>query len=278
MRRVVVFGATSAIASGTARCFARQGAELVLVARNVQRSEMLAQELLLLGAAEVHRLGFEAERLETLPDTLAAVEAVLPTWDGVLIAHGAMPDQAGTEQDAEQLLRSLAVNGTSAVLLAQQVALKLERQGHGTLAVIGSGAGVRGRRSTYTYGAAKAMLAVYCEGLRARLHRSGIPVLTVLPCFVDSPMTAYLPRYLRWIQPDRAGARIHRAMLAGKDHVHIPRVWALALWLTRNLPSGLLKRSRSEERFAAKLAAAHAAAEASQSSGDGKTKHEGGSN
>jgi decaprenylphospho-beta-D-erythro-pentofuranosid-2-ulose 2-reductase len=265
MRRIVVFGATSAMARATARCFAVEGAELVLAARDAKALAALADELRQAGAVAVHTTAFDAAHLESLAGTFAAALEAMPVWDAVLIAHGEMPDQQRTEQDVDELMRSLTVNGSSAVWLANRSAALFEQQGHGCLAVIGSGAGVRGRRSTYSYGAAKAMLAVYCEGLRARLHRIGVPVLTVLPCFVDSPMTAYLPRRLRWIRPETAGARIHRAMRAGKDHVFIPGAWRLALMVARNLPEALLKRSRSEERFAARLAQAKGSPETSQS-------------
>jgi decaprenylphospho-beta-D-erythro-pentofuranosid-2-ulose 2-reductase len=252
VKRILVVGATSAMARETARLFAAEGAHLCLAARDRARRAELAAELRAAGAVQVHELDLRAEALDTLsglvPETLAALGGL----DAALIAHGELPDQAAAEADAAELMRSITVNGLSVLLLATQLANHFEAQGHGCLAVISSGAGARGRRTTYAYGAAKGMVTLFLQGLRARLQRHGVSVVTILPCFVDTPMTAYLPRSLRWITPEKAGARIHRAMQRGTDVVHIPRWWRAALWLARNLPEGLAKRSRSEERLAAR--------------------------
>ncbi|MCP3917985.1 MAG: SDR family NAD(P)-dependent oxidoreductase [bacterium] len=254
MKRVLIVGATAAMVRETARLFAEQGAQLCLAARDDVQRGALAAELRTVGAEAVHELAFEAEDLEA-SDTLLrdAIEA-LGGLDALLIAHGAMPDQAECEADPRALQRSITVNALSVVWLATVAANHFEAQGTGCLAVISSGAGERGRRSTYAYGISKSMVTAFLQGLRARLHRSGVAVVTILPCFVDTPMTAYLPRAMRWVSPVTAGRRIHAAMVKGKDVVHIPRPWRLALWLARNLPEGWVKRSRSEERFAARLA------------------------
>lgn len=252
MKRVLVVGATSAMARAAARCFAAEGAYLGLAARDRERRAALAAELLAGGATQVHELDLEAEDLASLSGLLPAAVAALGGLDAVLIAHGELPDQAAAEADPSELVRSITINGLSVLWLATQIANHFEAQGHGCIAVISSGAGARGRRTTYAYGAAKGMVTLFLQGLRARLQRSRVSVVTILPCFVDTPMTAYLPRSLRWIPADKAGARIHRAMRRGTDVVHIPRWWRAALWLARNLPEGLAKRSRSEERLAAR--------------------------
>lgn len=253
LEKVAVFGATSAIARATVLRFAAEGAVLFLAARNAERLATLADEARAAGARAVTSAPMDAEQRESLDAAFDAACAALGRLDAVLIAHGDLPDQLAIESDREAVWRCLAVNGTSAVWLASRAAERLEAQGHGCLAAISSGAGERGRRSTYTYGAAKAMVTVYLQGLRARLHRHGIPVVTVLPCFVDSPMTSPLPARLRWIRPDAAAERIVAAMRRGDDVVHVPRWWRLALFVARNAPEALVKRSRSEERFADRL-------------------------
>lgn len=252
MKRVLLVGATSAMAQAVARLFAAEGARLCLAARDRASRAALAADLRARGAVQVHESDLRADALDTLSSLLPETLAALGGLDAVLIAHGELPDQAAAEADPAELMRSVTVNGLSVLWLATQLANHFEAQGHGCIAVISSGAGARGRRSTYAYGAAKGMVTLFLQGLRARLHRSGVSVVTILPCFVDTPMTAYLPRSLRWISPAHAGARIHRAMQRGTDVVHIPRLWRVALWLARNLPESLAKRSRSEERLAAR--------------------------
>lgn len=266
MKRVLVVGATSAIAHATAMRFAAAGASLCLAARDPRRLAGAAAELRANGAEEVHELPFEASRLDEVEPLFRRAAAALGEIDAVLVAHGELSDQRRCEADADALLHALTVNGLSVLVLLTHVANDFEARRRGCIAVISSGAGARGRRTTYAYGTAKAMVTVFLQGLRARLHPAGVSVLTVLPCFVDTPMTAYLPKRMRWIPPRHAGARIHAAMLAGKDVVHVPRAWRLALALFRNLPEGLVKRSRAEQRMFERIVAE---AEARDSSGSG---------
>lgn len=251
--RVVIVGATSGIARETAACFASEGARLGLAARDRERLTALAADLRARGAAEVHEHLFEAADLEALDGLVDDCVAALGGVDAVLIAHGDMPDQLRAEVEPAEMLRALTVNGTSVAWLVTRFAALLEAQGSGCLAVLTSGAGERGRRSTYTYGMAKSLVTTQLQGLRARLHGSGVSVVSVFPCFVDTPMTAYLPPKLRFVPASKAGARVHRAMRRGTELVYIPRWWRLPLFLARNAPEWLVKRSRSEQRFLERL-------------------------
>ena len=142
-----------------------------------------------------------------------------------------------------------------------RIADLFERQRRGCIAVLSSAAGERGRRSTYVYGMAKGLVTVYLQGLRARLFPAGVSVLTIFPVFVDTQMTAHLPAAARRISPRLAGRRIHRAMLRGTDVLYVPRYWRLAVWLARNLPEALFKRSTMEQRFLEKVGTSDAAGE-----------------
>jgi len=250
MTKVLIIGATSAMVQETARLYAADGASLCLVARNSNRLAAVAADLRVRTAADVHELRMEAaDDFRRLDEMLSNAIEMLGGLDAVLIAHGALPDRKRCETDPDELMRSLNVNALSTVWLLVRVANEFERRRHGCIAVISSGAGERGRSGSYAYGMAKSMVTTHLQGLRARLFRKGVSVVTILPCFVDSPMTSYLPSSLRWVSPVSAGRKIYKGMVHGKDLVYIPWFWRWALFVARNMPEALAKRSQAEVRL-----------------------------
>ncbi|MDQ3282844.1 MAG: SDR family NAD(P)-dependent oxidoreductase, partial [Acidobacteriota bacterium] len=185
--RVAIIGATSGIAQEVAKLYARDGASLFLVARDAARVEAVAADLRVRGAAAVEVLVADlADRSRDASIVAAAGEDV----DLVLIAHGSLPDQQAIDRDPGAQREAFDLNATSFVALIAEFANVLERRKRGTIAVIGSVAGDRGRRSNYVYGAAKAAVHAYCEGLRGRLAESNVKVVLIKPGWVDTPMTA----------------------------------------------------------------------------------------
>jgi short-subunit dehydrogenase len=273
MDKVLIVGATSGIASATAREFAKRGASLFLVGRDAERLSAVAADLRVLGAAVVRTSCWEATDLDAIDTLLGDAVAGLGGLDAVLIAHGMLPDQERCESDPDELMRTLTINGLSVVRLAMRIADLFERQRRGCLAVLGSAAGERGRRSTYIYGMAKGLVTVCLQGLRARLFPAGVSVLTIFPVFVDTQMTAHLPARARRVSPRLAGRRIHRAMLRGADVIYVPRYWRFAVWLARNLPEAWFKRSRMEQRYLERVKGAASAGRAARTvdAGDSST-------
>src|SRR3954469_24500047 len=194
MQSLLIVGATSAIAQATAHLFAADGACLFLVGRNADRLAAIADDLRVRGAGEVQTYELDVNDLEKQAAMIEAATAAFGALDAVLIAHGTLGDQHTSETLVVEALREWSTNATCAIALLTLLANAFERQGHGTIAVISSVAGDRGRRSNYVYGAAKAALNVFLEGLRARLARAGVAVVTIKPGFVDTPMTAAIPK------------------------------------------------------------------------------------
>src|SRR4029079_14300790 len=114
----------------------------------------------------------------------------------------------------------------------------------GCIAVITSVAGDRGRQSNYVYGAAKGGLGVFLQGLRNRLFRSGVVVLTLKPGFVDTPMTSDVRKNPLFAKVHRAGRAIHRSIEAGRDVAYIPAFWRPIMFLVRIIPESIFKRFR----------------------------------
>ncbi|MBT8422195.1 MAG: SDR family oxidoreductase [Gammaproteobacteria bacterium] len=244
MTNILILGAGSAIARATAQRYAAQGARLFLVARDPQRLDTIAADLRVRGATQVDVLAADLTEHERHPAIVAAADDAMNGIDTVLIAHGVLPDQEACEADARAALAAIDINFVSVVSLCTELAnLMAERQA-GTIAVISSVAGDRGRQSNYIYGAAKGGLNTFLQGLRNRLQHAGVHVLTIKPGFVATPMTEHLPDRSGplWAQPDDIAEGIVRAIEKGRDEVYLPWFWAVILMIIKLLPEALFKR------------------------------------
>ena len=239
---VLIVGATSAIAHAVARRYAAGAAALFLAARDATKLAATADDLRARGAVRVETRVFEADDLDGHAALVEGVTAAFPHLDAALVAYGTLPDQAAVERDAGAVAAAFTTNATSVVALLTRLGEVFEAQGRGTLAVISSVAGDRGRPSNYVYGAAKGAVSLFAQGLRARLSKKGVRVVTVKPGFVDTPMTAHLPKNPLFASPEQVAAKIHRAMTRGADVVYAPGFWRPVMAAIRAIPERLFKR------------------------------------
>ena len=242
--RLLVAGATSAIATEVARRYAARGARLVLLARNEPALEALAADLRVRGAAAVHPLRWDAHDTERQSAVVADAWQHFDGLDAVLVAHGTLPDQTAAESSVAQTLAAFDTNARSVIGLLTELAPRFEAQGRGVIGVISSPAGARGRASNYVYGAAKAAVTQFAAGLEHRLHRKGVRVLTILPGFVDTPMTAAFPKGALWAGPARVAVDIERGLDRGAGQLYTPWFWRWIMLIVIHLPRSLFLRSR----------------------------------
>lgn len=243
MKKVLIIGATSAIATACARLWAAQGGEFFLVARNNEKLEQVAEDLRVRGAKSVTLYAMDAAEFKAHPQMLSACVATLRQIDIALIAHGTLPDQAACEQNADVALQEFTTNGLSVIALLTLLANQFEVQRCGTLAVISSVAGDRGRPSNYLYGAAKATVSTFCEGLRARLFKVGVHVMTIKPGFVDTPMTQGLPLpALLLAQPEQVAKTIVRGVERKVGTLYVPGFWRLIMLVIKAIPGFVFNR------------------------------------
>lgn len=242
MRKIVIVGACSAIAEATARKLAERGDALFLAARNSKRLQTVAEDLKVRGAADVGCFVMDANDFKTHESMLDSATSAMGGLDTVLIAHGSLPDQCACQNSVDLTLSEIRTNALSVVSLLTHVANRFEGQRAGTIAVISSVAGDRGRQSNYVYGSAKAMVAVFLSGLRQRLAKSGVSVLTIKPGFVDTPMTAGFKKGFLWAKPDDIATGIVRAMDRKKDICYLPGFWRWIMWIIKSLPESTFKR------------------------------------
>lgn len=237
--RILIIGASSAIAEQCARQWmARNPRELVLAGRDLSRLEAIADDLRVRNPATLVRcvtLDFlDAAAIRALVQQLDADGGI----DIALIAHGMLPDQTLMQQDLAANAQSLQVNAVSPVLFAEALTNVMQARGRGHIAIIGSVAGDRGRKSNYVYGAAKGLVERYAQGLRHRLAGTDVKVLLVKPGPTDTPMTAHLKQGgAKLASPEQVASDIIRAVDSGKTVLYTPGKWALVMLVIRNLPA-----------------------------------------
>ncbi|MBU9340288.1 SDR family oxidoreductase [Burkholderia multivorans] len=243
MKRILIVGATSAIAVSCARRWAEDGASFFLVGRHADRLDQVAQDLVARGAKDVSRYVLDMNDFGRHTAMLDACTTHFAAIDIALVAHGTLSDQKACEQDVTITLQELSTNALSVIALLTPLANLMSHAGQGVIAVIGSVAGDRGRPSNYVYGTAKSALSTFCEGLRARLSKVGVHVVTVKPGFVDTPMTAGLPLPGPLVAtPDKVASDIVRAVEKRRDVVYTPWFWAGIMLIIRAIPTRVFKR------------------------------------
>jgi decaprenylphospho-beta-D-erythro-pentofuranosid-2-ulose 2-reductase len=242
VRKVLIIGATSAIAEATARLLAQSGAALYLVARNEGRLAAVAADLSVRGSPRVGCEALDANDFAAHEAMIERADVFLAGIDTVLIAHGTLSDQKSCEKSVELTLHELNTNALSVIALLTRIANRLEARKRGTIAVISSVAGDRGRGSNYVYGSAKALVTAFLSGLRQRLGKFGVNVVTIKPGFVDSPMTATFTKGPLWAQPERIAAGIMRAIDRRSGTVYLPGFWRPIMLVIRAIPESLFLR------------------------------------
>ena len=243
-KRIVIVGATSAIAEQCARQWVEEGAlDLTLVGRDLRKTERVAADLRVRSPRSVIRVRaaefIEPPAIRGLIDEIVAEGPV----HAVLIAHGFLPDQEVCQRNLRACHEALTVNGISPVLFAEAFAAHMQKANHGTLAMIGSVAGDRGRKSNYVYGAAKGLVARYAQGLQHRLAGTGVKVVLIKPGPTDTPMTAHLKQQgCRLARAAEVARYILKGIQRGTPVVYAPARWALIMMLIRHLPHAVFNK------------------------------------
>ena len=241
---ILLIGAGSAIATAVARRYAAHQSSLFLIARNGSRLALQQQDLLVRGAA---RVGTRVLDLLNHEEYETAINAATEFFgqddiDLVLICHGSLPDQEAAEQDFDLARREIDINGLSVISLLTRLTPYLKAQGRGMLAVVTSVAGDRGRQPNFVYGAAKALVSTYLQGLRGKLLPYGVDVLDIRPGLVDSPMTQQFDKGLLWSSPELVARQIEKAIRRKRHTVYVPGYWRLIMGVVRSIPEAVFKR------------------------------------
>lgn len=240
--KVLVFGATSAIAAETVKIYAERGDRLHLVARNADKLDALAAAARAKTSATVSIALADFDDVDSLETLVNNAWGDLDGIDTVLIAHGALGDQAATERSYAEAEKIIRTNFLSVLALLIPIANYMEAARRGRIGVITSTAAERGRPKNFTYGAAKGALNVYCQGLRSRLYPVGVSVTTLKVGPTDTPMTKDHAKNAFFTTPSVVARGIVHAIDARTAEAFVPARWGAIMPIVKNTPEALFQK------------------------------------
>ena len=238
-KAVLLIGATSSITRALAHQMAQQGAVLHLAARDGFEVERVAKDIAIRYRAPISWSTFEALDDGTHPELL---KKTLDRLDGVVVSLGKLGDQQQAQVNFDHARQIIHSNYTGVVSVLTHIANYLEQQGSGFIIGISSVAGDRGRQSNYIYGSAKGALNLFLQGMRNRLVKSGVHVMTVKPGFVDTKMTFGKSGMFLVASPEQVATAVMKALKKEKNIVYVPWFWCWIMLIIRIIPEQLFKR------------------------------------
>lgn len=240
---LLVLGANSLIAQAAAAKFAEANHEIIFAGRNNDELAKLANDFSIRYKAKASHMHFDGVDYSSHKKFLEDVLAKTPDLNYVLIAFGYLGTQEKAQVDFNEAHRIIDTNYTGVVSICELIAAEFESRKKGNIAVISSVAGDRGRQSNYMYGSAKAGLTAYLSGLRSRMFKSGVNVLTIKPGFVNTPMTYGMPLPKPLVaSPEKVGGDIYKAMVAGKSVIYTPFYWRFIMAIVKAIPEFIFKK------------------------------------
>lgn len=243
MSNILIIGANSAIAKQCARIWAKRNDNLYLVSRNQEELKKTSADLKTRGAFQVFNQCIDLTEINNHPSLLENIKIKFKEEiDLVLIAHGTLSDQKICEKNIENTLKEININAISTISLLTLIANYFEKRKKGTIAIISSVAGDIGKASNYIYGSAKAMVATFASGLRQRLNKSNISVITIKLGFVDTPMTASFKKGVLWSSPKKIAKKIISTIDNKKDEVYLPFFWKIIIIFIKLIPQKIFKK------------------------------------
>ena len=241
-RKILVLGATSGIAEACIRQWAQRGDALYLVARNPDRLAAVAADARTRGASSVGSAVADLDDTAAHPELLAHAINGLGGLDVAFLAMGVLGEQSQAERSFSAAHQILHTNLTAPVSLLTWLANYAAQRHAGTLAVLSSVAGERGRRSNYVYGSSKAGLTAFVDGLRNRIDRDGVRVMTIKPGPVKTAMTEAMKGSEKFADVESVASTLVKAIDRGKDVVYVPGIWRIIMAVIRAIPERIFKK------------------------------------
>lgn len=240
---VVIFGASSAVAQALAAIHAGAGDDILLVARDGARLDMIADDLRVRGSKNVKCISADLSRVEHHSELIDQINSQYSNIAKYYFFYAIMPEQSESAGSWNTTFDVLNTNFLSVASLLTRIANKIEIERDRSIIVISSVAGDRGRQSNYVYGTSKGALNIFLQGLRNRLQKANCCVLTVKPGFIDTPMTKEISKKgFLWASPERVADDIYKATLKKRDEIYTPWFWRYIMMIIKNVPERIFKR------------------------------------
>lgn len=244
MKKILIVGATSRMALELARMYAAEGAHMVLAGVEADEQERVAADVRVGNDGEVYTADFDVTQLQNHRDFLDQVIMQLGGLDGLVLFCGSMAGVEEAKTDPQALDWLMRVNAIGPMALAGLAAEHMQQQRTGFIIGLSSVAGDRGRQSNYPYGVAKGAFALYLQGLRNRLYKSGVRVITMKPGFVDTRMTWGMGKLPFIASAEEVARAIYHAPQGAQDIVYVKPIWALIMWVIKHIPEAIFKRMK----------------------------------
>ena len=242
--KIIIIGATSAIARSTARLYAEQNSQIFLVGRDGRRLRELKADLELRGANSIENLTLDITNCNEHANVINKSIQFLGHIDIAIICHGSLPDQKKCESNFREIEKAININGLTTISFCTEISKQLELQKAGTLAVITSVAGDRGRQPNFIYGAAKSMVSTYLQGLRGKLLPFDVHVIDIKTGLVDSPMTAKFEKGALWSTPELVAIDIVSGIKKKRHTIYTPSYWRFIMAAVCSIPEVIFKKMK----------------------------------
>lgn len=243
MPSVLILGSTSLIARASAAEFASRNHDVYFAGRNKDETEKIARDFQIRYKIKSYGVEFNATEYNSHKNFIKNIFSQITDLNCIIIAFGYLGKQEISQENFDEAQKVIDTNFTGVVSICERIAPYFISKSSGTIAVISSVAGDRGRQSNYIYGSSKAALTTYLSGLRSRLFRHNVHVLTVKPGFVDTPMTygMKIPKLLL-ASPQKVGKNIYKAIIKKKDIVYTPFYWKWIMLIVKLIPEFIFKK------------------------------------
>jgi short-subunit dehydrogenase len=241
-KKILILGATSAIAKSCADLWSARGDDLFLVGRNKHKLDLIKKNISKENKNKIICYTADLNTFEKHAEIVCNADQELNGFDIAFIAHGVLPNQKNCEKDVNETMDAIKTNALSTISILTHLANYFINKKKGSIIILSSVAGDRGRASNYVYGSTKAMITTFASGLRQRLYKFNVAVLTIKLGFVDTPMTINFKKGLLWSKPKFVAAKIVKANDYCKDEVYIPTFWNFLMVLIKIIPTNIFKR------------------------------------
>lgn len=244
MKNILIIGATSSIAQNCAKIWATEKNNFYLIGRNEIKLNQIISELKAQGNQVVMSKTIDLNNVNNYSIFINEIISEFKKIDIVLIAHGSLGDQKESELNIDKMMEEININALSTISLLTILANYFEKQKNGSIAVISSIAGEKGRAINYVYGSSKAMVTTFVSGLRQRLSNKNVSLITIKLGIVDTPMTSKLKKNFLWSNSYSVAKKIVNAVSNNKEEVYIPGFWGIIILIIKLIPNKIFKKMR----------------------------------